>query len=284
MGTFLPRGRVQALEQLVLTDVLQPSVDDRGLWADVARRFRLLQDASFADQDEERGVEYLRQAAICSSAMLHKALGGDVARFWRCLSVDHSEEEPNATVNARLLQPFRKMTAAVNEVQGRLNISPRELLVTSALADERFATEATEHADAYVALPFDIAAPARLLTRRIEVIDFEARRLAGLQRRAVGWHTSAAELWLRLRHLAAYAYPLMPCFGVRLWQALQLFGLPTWPSMPGSRAVRPTRLPELLLEVAPSWDDADGGFELLTRGGGPIRISEMDRDLAGSPS
>lgn len=278
MDTSVPQSRVQLPDQAVAGEIFAPAGWDRAFMVDVVWRFQLLHDAGFADADHD---EYIRQAEGSGGAMLGRAVADDVTRFRRCLSADHPAAALMTIAESHLLGPLRTMTAAVNTVYARLKISPCELLVTSLLADSRFAAEAVEQAGAYWSMKYDMAAPARLLTTRIELISRDATGLAGPQRRVNGWHTSAAELWLRLRHLAAYAYPLMPCFGLRLWDALRLSGLPMWPSPPASRAVRPAPLPETLLEVPSSWNGriAAGAAGERPHEGGPIRISELDRDL-----
>jgi hypothetical protein len=217
--------------------------DEGAFREDIAWRFRLARGA-------------LAQHEACGGANPGPAFGNDAVRFWRSLAGVPGERRGLAhAVRSQLLEPWRQTTLAVNRLHRLLHLAPEEMLAVSARAEARCGMEAIEWAQAYRSLHRDLAGPAVHLSRSMDSIRLDAAALAETQYMRSGWLTSAAELWLRLQHLAGCAYPLLPSFGAALWRALRLEGPPRWPALPGGWAVQPVALHGALLQGLPSGED-----------------------------
>jgi len=235
--------------------------DEDAFREDIAWRFKLVRGAAQREQALNGGKPDVD-------------FGNDGLRFGWSLSAGLQGERTvmAPAIRTRLLEPWGRTTVAVNRVHSQLHLSPGEMLAASAWAEERVSMEAFEWAEVYRGLQRDLAGPAVQLTRRVESIRLDATTLAETRYMRSGWHTSVAELWLRLQHLAGCAYPLLPSFGTALWRALHLVGPPRWPDLPGNWAVRPVALRGILLEAPPSGEDLESAL--------PIAVARRERFAA----
>jgi hypothetical protein len=255
------RGRAGDVESVLKEIDDMAAFDEDAFREDIAWRFRLVRGA-------------VQRGPASNGGEPDADFGNDGLRFWWSLSAGLQGERTGMAVaiRTRLLEPWGRTTVAVNRVHSQLHLSPEEMLAAFAWAEGRFSMEAIECAEAYRCLQRDLAGPAVQLTRRLESIRRDATALAETRYMRSGWHTGAAELWLRLQHLAGYAYPLLPSFGTALWRALHLVGPPRWPDLPGSWAVRPVALRGILLETPPSAEDLESGR--------PIAVARRERFAA----